>query len=92
MSQACGVSFSSLIDGFHNGRSSFVTLGKGGDSDKGDPVRQAALMAESFKPQVPTWGIEFNLLGSMVLEPKTGFEFPSLLSCKNQNSGASSQV
>lgn len=72
--------------------SSGMGLGKDEDIEKGDPVRHAALMAESFEPRVPTWGFELNMLGSLVREPKTGIDFPSLLSCKNQISSSSCQV
>lgn len=72
---------------------STVTLGKDGVCEKEDLVRQAAHMAENFEPQASTWGTELDMLDSGVLEPKTGIEFPYLLSCKSRNSScAGSQV
>eukprot|EP00250_Pteridium_aquilinum_P034995 c8432_g1_i1 orf=200-1156(-) len=68
--------------------SSIMTLCKDGDIEKEDSVRRAASLATNVEPQVPA----LNVLGSVVLEPKTKIEFPSFLSCKDRSSGASSQV
>lgn len=65
-----------------------------GDTDckDGDSFRQVAITDKSVEPQISAGCGWMNILGSVVVEPKTGIKFPSFLSCEDQSLGASSQV
>lgn len=69
-------------------RSLLVALCIDGQPEKEESARQVASANGSNNLEVTGEGIGMN----MVLEPKTGIEFPSLLARKHENSSSNSQV